>query len=148
MKDNNIFTEMFNMLLTQGSRLPIIYDWLSNNVWSEENYRFKNIRTYFEDGEKLVLKLEELILFSAGGVYDELASEANQQSNLLDELLIPKTALVIRSEEHTSELQSHSFISYAVFCLKKKITHPYSDLLLKDSTHLSLVHTMFHHNMP
>src|ERR1051326_4982279 len=24
-----------------------------------------------------------------------------------------------RSEEHTSELQSHSFISYAVFCLKK-----------------------------
>ena len=25
----------------------------------------------------------------------------------------------VRSEEHTSELQSHSFISYAVFCLKK-----------------------------
>src|ERR1051326_9332213 len=29
---------------------------------------------------------------------------------------------VDRSEEHTSELQSHSFISYAVFCLKKKNT--------------------------
>ena len=28
--------------------------------------------------------------------------------------------LLKRSEEHTSELQSHSFISYAVFCLKKK----------------------------
>src|ERR1051326_3156944 len=28
-----------------------------------------------------------------------------------------------RSEEHTSELQSHSFISYAVFCLKKKTQH-------------------------
>ena len=26
-----------------------------------------------------------------------------------------------RSEEHTSELQSHEPISYAVFCLKKKI---------------------------
>ena len=25
-----------------------------------------------------------------------------------------------RSEEHTSELQSHSFIAYAVFCLKKQ----------------------------
>ena len=25
----------------------------------------------------------------------------------------------MRSEEHTSELQSHSEISYAVFCLKK-----------------------------
>ncbi len=30
--------------------------------------------------------------------------------------------LLHRSEEHTSELQSHSFISYAVFCLKKKNT--------------------------
>src|ERR1051326_9241479 len=29
-------------------------------------------------------------------------------------------SFLIRSEEHTSELQSHSFISYAVFCLKKK----------------------------
>ena len=28
--------------------------------------------------------------------------------------------IIERSEEHTSELQSHSFISYAVFCLKKK----------------------------
>src|SRR5213596_4328436 len=27
-----------------------------------------------------------------------------------------------RSEEHTSELQSHGLISYAVFCLKKKKT--------------------------
>ena len=33
-------------------------------------------------------------------------------------LSIQKVSL--RSEEHTSELQSHSFISYAVFCLKKK----------------------------
>ena len=30
------------------------------------------------------------------------------------------TKILTRSEEHTSELQSHSFISYAVFCLKKK----------------------------
>src|ERR1051326_9226499 len=32
----------------------------------------------------------------------------------------------VRSEEHTSELQSHSFISYAVFCLKKKTQSSYS----------------------
>src|SRR3546814_5177073 len=31
-----------------------------------------------------------------------------------------------RSEEHTSELQSLMRISYAVFCLKKKITHHYN----------------------
>src|SRR5213596_4296513 len=30
------------------------------------------------------------------------------------------TARGCRSEEHTSELQSHGLISYAVFCLKKK----------------------------
>src|SRR3546814_8655056 len=30
--------------------------------------------------------------------------------------------IVLRSEEHTSELQSLMRISYAVFCLKKKIT--------------------------
>src|SRR3546814_15435906 len=32
----------------------------------------------------------------------------------------------LRSEEHTSELQSLMRISYAVFCLKKKKDHQYS----------------------
>src|SRR3546814_5780370 len=32
-------------------------------------------------------------------------------------------ARVVRSEEHTSELQSLMRISYAVFCLKKKIKY-------------------------
>src|SRR6187200_1850854 len=32
----------------------------------------------------------------------------------------PIAAAAIRSEEHTSELQSPDTISYAVFCLKKK----------------------------
>src|SRR3546814_4521920 len=32
-------------------------------------------------------------------------------------------AIIIRSEEHTSELQSLMRISYAVFCLKKKIKY-------------------------
>src|SRR3546814_7683382 len=35
-----------------------------------------------------------------------------------------------RSEEHTSELQSLMRISYAVFCLKKKIPLPYSHLTI------------------
>ena len=37
--------------------------------------------------------------------------------------LVKKILNKKRSEEHTSELQSHSFISYAVFCLKKKKTN-------------------------
>src|ERR1051326_9457173 len=36
-------------------------------------------------------------------------------------LTLFESAAIMRSEEHTSELQSHSFISYAVFCLKKII---------------------------
>src|SRR3546814_8057805 len=34
---------------------------------------------------------------------------------------VQQLAAIIRSEEHTSELQSLMRISYAVFCLKKKI---------------------------
>src|SRR3546814_19964949 len=34
---------------------------------------------------------------------------------------LPEQAAKLRSEEHTSELQSLMRISYAVFCLKKKI---------------------------
>ena len=41
-----------------------------------------------------------------------------------------------RSEEHTSELQSHSFISYAVFCLKKKKSHTHSLTFTISSRHL------------
>src|SRR3546814_3853555 len=37
--------------------------------------------------------------------------------------LVDPGGLVCRSEEHTSELQSLMRISYAVFCLKKKINH-------------------------
>src|SRR3546814_9057659 len=35
----------------------------------------------------------------------------------------PNPAELLRSEEHTSELQSLMRISYAVFCWKKKIKH-------------------------
>src|SRR3546814_10845442 len=42
---------------------------------------------------------------------------------------------LLRSEEHTSELQSLMRISYAVFCLKKKIIH--STVTIK--TNLSII---------
>src|SRR3546814_5025741 len=37
-----------------------------------------------------------------------------------------------RSEEHTSELQSLMRISYAVFCLKKKIQQDYNQLMVSN----------------
>src|SRR3546814_3319957 len=52
----------------------------------------------------------------------------------------------LRSEEHTSELQSLMRISYAVFCLKKKkqSLHPtdYCDSTITLKPHTSKLHTL------
>src|SRR3546814_2370848 len=48
----------------------------------------------------------------------------------------PSPSIHARSEEHTSELQSLMRISYAVFCLNKKInkkTHPQNRIELQDN---------------
>src|SRR3546814_10504987 len=47
----------------------------------------------------------------------------------------PRPLEAIRSEEHTSELQSLMRISYAVFCLKKK-TNIYIKLTTNTTTHM------------
>src|SRR3546814_4652163 len=59
----------------------------------------------------LTKKQHELLLF----IHRHL--QKNGVSPSFDEM---KDALALRSEEHTSELQSLMRISYAVFCLKKK----------------------------
>src|SRR6056300_1007744 len=48
--------------------------------------------------------------------------------------------LPIRSEEHTSELQSHSEISYAIFCLKKK-----KNIGSHDQVALNIPDLLIHH---
>src|SRR3546814_2153828 len=68
--------------------------------------------------------------FRAIGYIDDLAEKGTKIDGLpvlggvadLPAILAehPLLASVIRSEEHTSELQSLMRISYAVFCLKKK----------------------------
>src|SRR3546814_4461885 len=64
---------------------------------------------------------------TAGGAYvpamsDETVIVRNQGTIFLagPPLVQAATGVVIRSEEHTSELQSLMRISYAVFCLNKK----------------------------
>ena len=67
-------------------------------------------------GQRVTFGCEQMLRFlhdGTGDIESVLAFERDVDGfklNLLDR----------RSEEHTSELQSHSFISYAVFCLKKK----------------------------
>src|SRR3546814_1987699 len=57
---------------------------------------------------------------------------------------IPNVVVTLRSEEHTSELQSLMRISYAVFCLKKKtkIAETHTQLpQTQTTTHTSNLHT-------
>src|SRR3546814_9208303 len=56
-----------------------------------------------------------------GGVVPELASRDHVRKLLpLIRQTLAEAGLEVRSEEHTSELQSLMRSSYAVFCLKKK----------------------------
>src|SRR3546814_6668391 len=66
-----------------------------------------------------VYRLRQRIRFEAGDeilrIRRLLFGRGTEQRVFLD-----RTAGALRSEEHTSELQSLMRISYAVFCLKKK----------------------------
>src|SRR3546814_7926010 len=59
--------------------------------------------------------------FKAAASYSAPLAQVCRGSRIL--LSTPGTLTGTRSEEHTSELQSLMRISYAVFCLKKKIHH-------------------------
>src|SRR3546814_3098798 len=52
----------------------------------------------------------------------------------LEPMLTARDATLMRSEEHTSELQSLMRISYAVFCLAKKTVQYYTNILLTSLT--------------
>src|SRR3546814_2194007 len=64
-------------------------------------------------------------------------------------LIFPQSPWRMRSEEHTSELQSLMRISYAVFCLKKKKkqqSHNTTSKLTKHTrTSMHNFHTSLHH---
>src|SRR3546814_10283169 len=61
--------------------------------------------TNFSTVRKSIKKMTNIDKFSKDGTYDNISK---------------KEKLMLRSEEHTSELQSLMRISYAVFCLQKK----------------------------
>src|SRR3546814_1588308 len=52
------------------------------------------------------------------GAFVYIAADTTSATNI--GLIYAASPILIRSEEHTSELQSLMRISYAVFCLKKK----------------------------
>src|SRR3546814_4860401 len=75
----------------------------------------------------------------------QLGFERDRFEPLLDPALLARFGHVhvLRSEEHTSELQSLMRISYAVFCLKKKKKHTQS---YKNSTDKTKNQHKLHNN--
>src|SRR3546814_6643624 len=85
-----------------------------------------------DDGKTQLLKFDQCIIAAGSQAVklpffpwdDPRVMDSTDALELAD---VPKQLLVvgggIRSEEHTSELQSLMRISYAVFCLKKKKNH-------------------------
>src|SRR3546814_7012858 len=61
----------------------------------------------------------DVALLSPGGSRSNQRDNGGKQGTLVPVRILPQD-FPLRSEEHTSELQSLMRISYAVFCLKKK----------------------------
>src|SRR3546814_10067301 len=59
-------------------------------------------------------------LLGQGGVQGLDGEAHRHRKQMFMSLMTPERIEELRSEEHTSELQSLMRISYAVFCLKKK----------------------------
>ncbi len=58
MQSNFDFHFFFNFLISSGERIPLIYNWMINSVWSDSAFKSIEIKNYFEDGEKQILKFE------------------------------------------------------------------------------------------
>src|SRR3546814_6287660 len=87
----------------------------------------KRRRSRLEDSSVPILDdyREKLMRGSTPPTSPEAAVACGQIRQILEDAIarLPapfRTVFVLRSEEHTSELQSLMRISYAVFCLKKK----------------------------
>src|SRR3546814_3442573 len=72
------------------------------------------------DRSSVALRLSEIVRIAMRtGLNGRLSSIGMAEAARVGQ---PDAILAVRSEEHTSELQSLMRISYAVFCLKKKKT--------------------------
>src|SRR3546814_8893266 len=85
-------------------------------------------------GDSFTMNNEVAVVVGAAGAIGSVITEqlvtaglvvvaVGRDADKLQQLAQRHDDMVIRSEEHTSELQSLMRISYAVFCLKKKNNH-------------------------
>src|SRR3546814_3456303 len=82
---------------------------------------FQRAREKSEEGWPVIIFFDEMdSMFRTRGTGISSDMESTIVPQLLVEIDGVETLKNVRSEEHTSELQSLMRISYAVFCLKKK----------------------------
>lgn len=67
-----------DVLLTSGSRLPAVTDWLTRTVWTPERFAALSREEYLRTGEAAVARAEELISAGAPRLWDELAAESTK----------------------------------------------------------------------
>src|SRR3546814_9934393 len=96
----------------RSERIGIPYGYEASLIDLASWADFLMIATVGGDSTRGLVNAEVLKALGPNGIVVNIA-----RGSVIDE-----TALVKRSEEHTSELQSLMRISYAVFCLKKKKT--------------------------
>src|SRR3546814_3416689 len=102
---------------------------ISNALRTFVERKMKPRISVYRDTMRLVCAHASLTLASlASGVNRSSTSRSSSEYPLM------KVRASLRSEEHTSELQSLMRISYAVFCLKKKIKQ-------KEKTRSTIQHT-------
>src|SRR3546814_8913332 len=116
---SDLMAKPSDMLAELQGRLPIRVE-LSALTRDD----FKRILTEPENSlirqYKALLETEEVTLDFADEAIDALATLSAEINSSVENIGARRLHTVLRSEEHTSELQSLMRISYAVFCLKKK----------------------------
>ena len=65
-------------LLSSGSRLPAVTEWLTRAVWSQDRFATLPREDYLRSGEAAAARAEELISVGASRVWDELAAETTR----------------------------------------------------------------------
>src|SRR3546814_3242897 len=90
------------------------------------------------DGQRAVAAVQ---LAAAAGIAFG-THETGQHAGPVQAVGALRGPVVVRSEEHTSELQSLMRISYAVFCLKKN--NKYTNIILTQNIVMTLISHMLH----
>src|SRR3546814_2050386 len=122
-KSGNASTEQFR-------RLGSSCDWDREYYTMDDNLSRGVVETFVRLHEQgLIYRGKRLVNWDPvlGTAVSDLEVVSEEEDGFMWEIRYPLTkpvdgisCLVVRSEEHTSELQSLMRISYAVFCLKKK----------------------------